>query len=564
MKYSILCFFACISVAFSAMAVENTDANLVVNNQYDFDRISSNVNSAIKSGKRNITIDIKPGEYAFKNRHLLLKPDCTGVTVNIVGRGAKLYGCGENVSKSFDYNSSHIKDATPVDLWGAVMQMSELISVVDADAKLCKAKMPAGCVAEAGDLVQVSQWYETSVYEVKKVSGGYLYFIADDLRRIKSAQEWSVNYDYIYGKAFPRMRVFKSHLANTRIYECQTCNFLTISGNNLKSVTLQGLTFIGNSYSNSDSVIRVNGLSSGSVTIQNCAFDGCASECVGVVKSKNVHVRDCDFSNNAVSCVYADNWSSNISVESCHFANNGTRWSNFKTIIMSCQDFYVGNNVMCNSYYAFIGVGVWLGHKCNVPVSGIVEKNEMYYTQDFFDRYKEYTLMDSGAIYTWTQNDDVTIRYNRIHDYIGMKDNRGIFCDDGTRNVKIYGNVITNIPNSYCIDLRACPSVESEAKRPIGKVNVGNLVRDNIVDGTVRFEGRKGGNNGCVKGKNIVVVPEGAQLPKMKVKDLDKAMDDVYVPGVVEKDGTILISRKAYNKVKSSSEYNEMKQWIRK
>ena len=35
-----------------------------------------------------------------------------------------------------------------------------------------------------------------------------------------------------------------------------------------------------------------------------------------------------------------------------------------------------------------------------------------------------------------------------------MGDNRGIFCDDGASNISIYGNVILNTPNSYCIDLR--------------------------------------------------------------------------------------------------------------
>ena len=99
--------------------------------------------------------------------------------------------------------------------------------------------------------------------------------------------------------------------------------------------------------------------------------------------------------------------------------------------------------------------------------------------------------MDSGAIYAWTINKDVTIRNNSIHDIGGYGENRGIFLDDGTVNVSVIGNRIRNVWNYYCIDLRLCPEVEKNPLSRIRRVNVGNRMEGNDVDGKVRFENRE-------------------------------------------------------------------------
>ena len=107
----------------------------------------------------------------------------------------------------------------------------------------------------------------------------------------------------------------------------------------------------------------------------------------------------------------------------------------------------------------------------------------MYCNPDF-TRY----LMDSGAIYTWTINRKVLIRENYIHDIGGYKDNRGIFCDDGTVNVSIVGNRVLRIRNSWCTDLRRVPRVGKDPQSYIRTVNTGNRLENNTVDGKVRFE----------------------------------------------------------------------------
>ena len=101
-----------------------------------------------------------------------------------------------------------------------------------------------------------------------------------------------------------------------------------------------------------------------------------------------------------------------------------------------------------------------------------------------------FNLIDTGAIYTWTINKDVTIRNNYVHDVYGPGDNRGIYCDDGTINVKVTGNRVERVPNSYCIDLRRVEWVETAPGTSIKKTNVGNTVSDNTVDGRISFETR--------------------------------------------------------------------------
>ena len=116
-------------------------------------------------------------------------------------------------------------------------------------------------------------------------------------------------------------------------------------------------------------------------------------------------------------------------------------------------------------------------------------------------------LIDSGAIYVWTLNKDLIIRNNFLHDISGPHGNRGILCDDGAMNVSVYGNLIIDIDrNSYRIDLRKNHSVERKSSCPVPRVNVGNRMWDNWVDGRVRFHIRKGDPDSFRK-DNVMLYP---------------------------------------------------------
>ena len=131
-------------------------------------------------------------------------------------------------------------------------------------------------------------------------------------------------------------------------------------------------------------------------------------------------------------------------------------------------------------------------------------------------------LMDSGAIYTWTQNDEVIIRYNYIHDYTGAGDNRGIFCDDGANNLKLYGNVVLNTPNCYSIDSR----MGKDQKEGFTN-NANNFMAHNVVDNGVRFQGHSDIQHHVVKGSNIVV-KRNEDVIKDKYENLEHMEEDIF------------------------------------
>jgi len=197
-----------------------------------------------------------------------------------------------------------------------------------------------------------------------------------------------------------------------------------------------------------------------------------------------------------------------------------------QTFCVNCgeAEYYIAYNTFVDFGYAAIGVGVWHGHIKNNLSRGIIEYNEMYYSPSYLANKGKYTLMDSGAIYTWTQNDDVIIRYNYIHDYEGMGDNRGIFCDDGANNLKIYGNVILKTPNCYSIDSRM-----AKDKREGFTNNANNFMANNVVDNGVRFQGHADVQRHVVKGANLVVKSGSKDAIKDIFDNLEHIEEDMVI-----------------------------------
>ena len=188
-------------------------------------------------------------------------------------------------------------------------------------------------------------------------------------------------------------------------------------------------------------------------------------------------------------CVTLDFFTACAEIRGNRFSDTGYMMDNDLCIDGQASGMWIHGNEFVNFSYGAIGVGAYYMSPIPASSSGVIEDNELYCTPDFLARPAR-LLMDSGAIYTWTINKDITIRNNYIHDIGGYGWNRGIFCDDGTVNVSIIGNRIRNIRNSYCIDLRLCKDVEKHPLSRIRRVNVGNRLENNDVDGKVRFENR--------------------------------------------------------------------------
>ena len=119
-----------------------------------------------------------------------------------------------------------------------------------------------------------------------------------------------------------------------------------------------------------------------------------------------------------------------------------------------------------------------------------MEDNEIYMTEAF-RRKPMRMLIDSGAIYIWTQNAGTIIRHNYIHDIYGPHGNRGIFGDDGVLGVRIEDNLVLDVHPSMCIDIRKRHKVQRIRGSKVEKANVANRVTGNVVNGRCRLYVRK-------------------------------------------------------------------------
>lgn len=501
---------------FISVVVYGHDAIITVRNQNAFDRMDRSILEAAKSGKKDILVIIRCGSYLFHEDHIILKGLPSDVSVTLKGKRVKVYAGGRYLQISDDTKNSNVyyqgRRRNIVENWTEVNQCDQLIEMIDSTTKLCRLKMVADGVGSKGDVIQISQWYLTYKYEVTDIRDGYVYFIVNNLKRCDGGRSLNVNYDYVYGKELPRYRMWHTSNRRHNMYEGTAMRFVNMRNVSMKSFAIEGIIFCGNAYQSSGALIQMNGVKAESVSIRNCVFSNCHTNCVLLGSTSNATVSGCRFNDNYTTNIYSGGGCGNVRIIDNIFDNNSCGWNNTFCLNIKGKDFVIARNIFRDFSYGAIGIGEHIGDN-KVWVSGVIEDNEIFYSSQYYADYKIHTLMDSGAIYLWTQNDDVTIRNNYIHDYIGMKDNRGIFCDDGASNFTISGNTIKRIANSYCIDSRRIKDQHPE--KFTNNVNIS--ITDNVFDGSVRFEGRDGDGNGCVYGRNTVRKSDGGKAPAMRI-----------------------------------------------
>ena len=455
---------------------------IIVKNQQDLDILTERLISFIKDGTTKIKVKFSSGKYHYPQSIISLSIQNDDLSLFFIGQDVTLVP-KYSKAKTFNPSSVQFYGERFESLWSEVVQSPELITIVNKSEKLCRIKIADGITAKSGDYIQISQWYKTLRYKVVSADTDYIYFIADDLFIVNDKSEWSVNYDYIYAKKYPRYRVFSIY-SDKDVQQSSVTTFCDISQAKIKELTIKGISFMGSAGSiDSKGVINFSNALAKKINIENCRFIGCRSSCVRLENTSNIKIKDCLFYSNYTTCVYVDTNCNRVSITNNLFEDNGKEWNNSHVVLARGADFVISNNVFRDFCYGAIGVGVWYKHKKTTKVSGIIANNEIYYTKAYYHDYLKHTLMDSGAIYLWTQMDDVTIKHNYIHDISGVEDNRGIFCDDGAKNVKVLENIILHITNSYCIDLREAPYVAEL----VPDYNIGNQCINNLVDGEIRF-----------------------------------------------------------------------------
>lgn len=138
-----------------------------------------------------------------------------------------------------------------------------------------------------------------------------------------------------------------------------------------------------------------------------------------------------------------------------------------------------------------------------------------------------------------------------------MKDNRGIFCDDGAYNFEIYGNLITNIANSYCIDSRRVAGVENSSSRGanVNRSNVNNHIYGNVVDGPIRFNAREGNDHGCLLGVNYFIVKDEASIIHNEYSNLDSTGLEKSIVCRKSTNGKVYLGKSDYKGLKKDDSW---------
>jgi hypothetical protein len=200
---------------------------------------------------------------------------------------------------------------------------------------------------------------------------------------------------------------------------------------------------------------------------------------------------------------------------------------NDKCIYCRGGDFEVSHNEIVDFNYCAIGAGIWYTDiDKNRPCFGVIENNHIYYTDSYRANKHLWTLIDSGAIYVSTINNGTIIRNNYIHDYTGMGSNRGIYCDEGTNNCTICGNIILDIENSSSISLRRSFSLD---RMNVGILaNVNNKIFGNVFNNRFRYEGREN-DTSSIKGCNTILVQPNEETPSITINNVLESEPDIYL-----------------------------------
>lgn len=484
-----------------------------VESQQEFDGLDQAITRAIALGKQDIWVKMAPGKYLFHENHLFrLDENRPEVSICIEGRDVVITA-----------DPAYEEDVALDSPWREMEQMEGLIEVVDKERKLCRIPYKNSMGADERERltrVQVPQWFLAPEYPVSSIDETGIYFVAPELEWENGYghKGYNVNFDYLYLGRIPRFRLYDK--AGERLFRA-SC-FLKLENCCYRRFNIKGLRFVGNG--SGAALIDMEKVNAGQVCVQDCEFANIHGSVANFSATGRVvfdlnQIRNTD--GNELRFV---NHCPDVRITRNLFENCGQSIGN--TFCVTCWEatYYIAENVFRDFGYGAIGVGVWHGFEKRWPSEGIIEHNEIYFTQDYFDQAWKYTLMDSGAIYTWTQNDRVLIRYNSIHDYTGMGDNRGIFCDDGAGNLVIYRNVVLNTPTSYSIDSRSVQASDTGFR-----TNENNFMAENVVDNGVRFMGNEVEDRHCRKGKNFVIVRDGVSRAVTQYAWLEQIEDDVVI-----------------------------------
>ena len=565
---------------------------IVIGGQNDYEQLNATIKSELEDHDGDIEIVFLPGTYYYSNNHIQLggynKPNCRLI---IKAEGAKIisggrwHRSGENYSGRFNEDNAFItREGRLLPIWSPIKIADGKVEVLDETTKLCRVKCPGVKDVEekacANLRIRIPHWFMMSTWVIDKISDGYIYFTVRDLRKMMPSG-WYMNDDCNYAQvpnvryslcndvARPgRLSIVEGSVCLPEgveeVYECVARQFMTIKDCVFKEVLISGLNVVGSSWYWTY-LLDFDNVRTNAFLVKNSSFSCITGGVLSFNNTPNVTVTTCSFSDCYREGVRSDIGSSNMTVSNCTFERIGLAFENTSAVCCQGENYHIYNNSFKDYGYCAINVGYGRTRRESQIVSGIIEDNAIVFSKDYIRAYQDNMLMDGGAIYVMQQNDLAVIRNNYIDGHSGMMDNRGIFLDDGAYNVEIYGNLIINIENSYCIDSRRVAGVETSGMRGenVKRSNVNNKIFDNIVDGRIRFAAREGNDNGCELGANFFLLTRGEKMPENDYFNIDATNKDVGIIYRGTKNNKIKIMSSDYKRIRNSSSWEALKKWIR-
>ncbi len=461
----------------------------------------------VDAGEKDINVSFEPGTYYFPDNCIsIISVDAPGVKISFDGNGASFIGEGklcppgsEAGEYSFSSGWTDLSTGMPTDMRGPV-GLCRFYPIPTNFART-SFRIPTRekdlSEEEAKDVyVIITQWYKGIVFKVDKIKRGWIYYHETEA----SPTKWYT--ELRFGRCLPRYQLLNrpdgstcikgGHLhSEDSLYRSDASCFMRIRDSKLGSVSIRNCNFDGNrANEGSESMLFFFGTEADSIIVSHCRFRGIKGDALTLYDTDNFSFSGCEATLNYCRVFFADYKCSNIIVRDNDFRDNGLSFSNDPTVLCMAEDMLIEGNYFEDFTYSAISVGTHYTYDSGDMTSGYVRNNEICHSPSF-RIHPMRSIIDGGAIYVYTQNKNLVVCDNYVHDIGGHHGNRGILCDDGVNNVCLMNNLILNIENGYPIDLRKYEKVKKMPGSYATKANHHNRVVSNIVDAKCRLYVRK-------------------------------------------------------------------------
>lgn len=556
-----LTFFFCLK-CFALTGCSRID----IRSQEDWNQLGQEIQRRLQNGKHKITVSIQVDSLFINDKILALSGiNDSSLSLRIEGNGVIVLPPRKTSLSDKSLNDVYLDEKQeiinnrsdvriinskiePVEKYGSFLIAKNGYTIVPSGTALVDClkryyvyrfpvELPDLSESECNDfyILLTRQWAYYR-HKVRFVKNGYLYFnfISEEAPSDMQKYYLEPNADLQYGILTRYLLINCPIDCQKPKFVCYSSPFIKINDSAIKELSITGFNFPY--WTNTSPIIIKNCSFSDECVVHHNRFANLTGIAISISGSKNVIVSNNTISDARMHAINIEGKS--IVVKENSLNRIGWMGQTF-AIRASGEDIWIKDNTITDFNYSAISIG---GNiiKESRPQIFTVENNIIQFTESYAQNYKYHTLCDAGAIYANPQIDQGIIRNNVILNYCGNAAYRGIFIDDGGKNMQISGNYISLYPNqekrSYDLDLRYCKTYETY----IPDHNRNNKIFENLISGFYRFEGIDAEDN-CFLGDNYLL---DDKFIDRNVLSVSNRKEDLYCEGGQTHNGVFSIPSK--------------------